>query len=970
MIKVNGVSKTYNKHKHNANTVLQNTSIQLPDTGFVFFVGRSGSGKSTILNAIGGLISYEGEILFNNEKVEIEKYRQRNIGYVFQNFLLFEKESILDNIRIPLNLIGIYDEDEIRSRTATLLKAVDLDVNVKRRVHALSLGQKQRVAIARALASNPQIILADEPTGNLDSKNSIIVMNILKKLSVNHLVICVTHNLGIVNKYADHIYEIKNKQLVGLNKDEAKEINEANITQNINVAKMTKKEFASGDFLVKLFSQDRGENQKQSEIQIIRKEGKILVVGDNISIASNEEIELEDATESNTSVEELDEALAQSSSKDAIDLNFENIKNKKTFKDWYIYKSFISFFRKNTRNFKSFLLSFSNALFPIVIFILFSLMIGQINVLTNESPLEYHENFVTLSNRESNGSMLTPNDLANIMSDPESHIVGTRKVDQIMQYSGDSGWDMQYYLDLENFSFLDNIISNISCDNNVNLTFNISDNQQYSSFDIADQLNEYNLADNELLIDRSLIDQIDKKLNNPTFIYQESIDDAILNSQISINMTAVDNKFIPVKYKIVGIVDTDYPSFYTNRSTNYQMSYYLRNNLYIKYSFSVSDLPKFFGSFFDDISFKEFNDVKNDPNYLFVGPDENEYEWSNEELPLPRIILSKSLMNSLPLSGDFLSNFSILQNGYIDDNTDSESKTFFFYDFNQDDTDYDSSLFALFNLMSLTSKQYNLPTYPSNIKMVEGNLPSQSGDLILPFSEKKLFPDEVFNDDSFQISYLPKNEFKITGFYDDSALESKSPYTSPTTYLASKLTEMNLDYYESPAELLDGPTYILSDDVEATIDYFAQNTSYPYKCYSYDKLYTEYNSNALNDLLFSFVQAIIIILVIFLVITILSNISFVNKNKYNYGILRCLGFSKWKIIAQNSSDILVSLFYHAIIPCGVISILMGLFHVYTLGTIWSLVFFVGYIIIMLFTSNLPLLLLLRKKPVEIINSLN
>ncbi|MFA6586550.1 MAG: ATP-binding cassette domain-containing protein, partial [Bacilli bacterium] len=211
MIEAKNVSKTYNPGSRKENCVLNNASLSLPDTGMVFIVGKSGIGKSTILNAIGGLISYEGEILYNGKKEDIEKYRRRNIGYIFQSFYLFEELSVRDNIRIGLNLAGVYDEKEITRRVGILLAAVGLNINASRSAGALSLGQRQRVAIARALASNPHIILADEPTGNLDSKNSLRIMDILKNLSKDHLVLCVTHNVNLVHLYADKAFSVENK---------------------------------------------------------------------------------------------------------------------------------------------------------------------------------------------------------------------------------------------------------------------------------------------------------------------------------------------------------------------------------------------------------------------------------------------------------------------------------------------------------------------------------------------------------------------------------------------------------------------------------------------------------------------------------------------------------------------------------------------------------------------------------------
>lgn len=242
MIEAKNVTKVYNPNSRNANKVLDNASLTLPDSGFIFIVGKSGIGKSTILNAIGGLISYQGDIYYDQKKVDIESYRRKNIGYIFQDFLLFDELTVRDNIRIGLNLAGVYDEDEITRRVNILLHAVRLNINAKRKTAALSLGQRQRVAVARALAGNPHIILADEPTGNLDSVNSFNLMDILKSLSKNHLVICVTHNMNLVNLYADKAYAIIDKKFTEIN-PKSEKLDETYTQKQVDVSSMSEKDF-------------------------------------------------------------------------------------------------------------------------------------------------------------------------------------------------------------------------------------------------------------------------------------------------------------------------------------------------------------------------------------------------------------------------------------------------------------------------------------------------------------------------------------------------------------------------------------------------------------------------------------------------------------------------------------------------------------------------------------------------------
>ena len=209
MIKIEKVNKYFNRYRKNQIHVIDNTSLTLEDTGLTALLGPSGSGKTTLLNVIGGLDKVgKGKIYINNQKItskfsyKVDKIRNLNIGYIFQDYKLVENLSVYDNVALSLKIIGIKDKKEIDKRVTYVLEKVGMYRYRKRPANMLSGGERQRVGIARAIVKNPNIIIADEPTGNLDPYNSENVFTSLLELvrNKNMTAFIATHNPILAGK--------------------------------------------------------------------------------------------------------------------------------------------------------------------------------------------------------------------------------------------------------------------------------------------------------------------------------------------------------------------------------------------------------------------------------------------------------------------------------------------------------------------------------------------------------------------------------------------------------------------------------------------------------------------------------------------------------------------------------------------------------------------------------------------------
>ena len=216
MIFIKNLTKRYKAKNRTVCTALDNVSLTLPDKGMVFIIGKSGSGKSTLLNMIGGLDSFDsGRIISCGNDIstfrssDFYKYRASHVGFIFQDFHLIEELSVADNIRLSCEIANVSTRD-----VEKVLEAVDLRGYGGRFPAELSGGEKQRVVIARALIKNPEVILCDEPAGNLDNNTSAQIMDLLHKISRDKLVVTVSHDMPDAEKYGDRVIELQGGKVV------------------------------------------------------------------------------------------------------------------------------------------------------------------------------------------------------------------------------------------------------------------------------------------------------------------------------------------------------------------------------------------------------------------------------------------------------------------------------------------------------------------------------------------------------------------------------------------------------------------------------------------------------------------------------------------------------------------------------------------------------------------------------------
>lgn len=283
MITIKQLNKYFNRGKKNELHVLNSINLTFDDNGLVCILGESGSGKTTLLNTIGGLDTFadgemdiDGTVLKKYGQKETENLRNDMFGYIFQNYYLLQDYTVAYNIKLALNTFDI-SEEEREQRVNYVLEKLDMAKYKKKLVSQLSGGQQQRVSIARALVKSPKIILADEPTGNLDEENTLRTMSILKNIAKDCLVILVSHEKRIARFFADRIIEIQDgkiqKDYINQNQSSYQRMDDGNIyLKDMHCTSLSNTEEAKID----LYQPEEGEHGKIC-LNIAWKAGKLYI---------------------------------------------------------------------------------------------------------------------------------------------------------------------------------------------------------------------------------------------------------------------------------------------------------------------------------------------------------------------------------------------------------------------------------------------------------------------------------------------------------------------------------------------------------------------------------------------------------------------------------------------------------------------------------------------------------------------
>lgn len=1028
MIKATHISKTYHKNSRKAQTVLEDASIVLPDKGLVAVIGPSGSGKSTILNAIGGLISYDGTILYDGNEVEIEKYRRENIGYIFQDFLIFENLSIRDNIRIGLNLAGVYSEKEISRRVDILLKAVGLKINASRSAGALSSGQKQRVAIARALANNPRILLADEPTGNLDSENSIRIMKILKRLSSDRLVVLVTHNENLVHLFGDEAFCIKAKKFEPVNPldcrlDETYQSYEDGLKEEQKIQSvpsvLKKEEYSLSSLHVTLYSS----SDQHREITLIEKDGKVYVQGKNIELIEEKDVPALICEEKKSQVSETsDKEKGEKEELSDVSLDFPRIREKRPVQENPFLLSLQGRNPINSTTYKgkrSF--HWMEVLLSLLTFILLNIGILSVHEMTSAVrtvPAEDHMVMLHLTDEkrkqmEERGEYrlaLSTADLIEDIKNEDSALIGGRSsVYQLMRddysnpmFTAFSSQDGHHIVSLPEMTFTSNLGQVSTCDLKSSCTGGFLPFEVYSS--IFTELQNYQLKDQEVIVDAAVFNRFYPKIQT----YEDMI-----GGKIRINVKSYTPYVDYKTYIVKGVVNTGIPAVYalenetlpyildgfsTHKAVNSLAQYDLEWNFVMSTSNQLRPTDCYFPSL-EGYEFVRYEDLSSD-KYTVTGTIDSPLDatklrfYSNEYNGTMAAVLSDSAAEDWDwiqkfkfdsYSLDDYGCFLIESGTSVTSVSNPDQKVMVFYPAKTADSAKTAvheidSYSEFFRQLVIEKIQHHLEIDSDNeegendtsitLHLPDSLVNAFSGVSFTPSSADDYSPSYSYNENVFKRVRIGD---AYNGSIDDPIRISYHSYLNLLGALYNDTNEVVMEISGTARETIrhnyeSGTCFLLSKDPQKTIEYY-KNKGEGYEAYTISEAKSLVTASILFEVGLPYAILVVSLFLVFLLFTVLDGIGRINSLRYNIGVLRSLGASKGNVLEEEIGYVSADYLIFMLIPNVLLYLLLLLTGLDAIGA-YVLMYLVFYYLVVLLSSLVPLLILLGKKPADILRSLS
>ncbi len=603
MVRLEHVNKYFNRRRKNEIHVINDTSLTFENKGLVTFLGPSGCGKTTLLNVIGGLDKVnKGRVFINGQRItgrtagRVDKIRNLNVGYIFQNYNLVDDMTVFDNVAIALKMVGVKDRREIEEKVNYVLEKVGMYRYRNRYADMLSGGERQRVGIARALVKNPSIVIADEPTGNLDSRNTLEVMNIIKSISEDKLVILVTHEEKLAEFYASRIIRLSDGRIVSdENNDHAGNldyrVDNRIYLKDIRDHKRLKTDKYNIDFY----------NDSQEDIHL-----DVVVRNGNIYIRTKGDKDRIEVIDEASSIELIDgnykEMTQEDSAGDSFDLSRLEVRGRRRYRSIFnpvttITNGFRTVFRYNILK-KILLVGF----FLSAVFITYasSNIFGELNV-TDDEFIQTDKSYISVISKDTD-------------IDRYKELEKNENYDYVLPGDGSITLRMPY----------DNYFQTMSYSAGISGT--LSDIDKVSKSDLAyGRLPENK---NEIVIDKMVIS---KMIKNDNMVKQAGFG----------SVKSFIDQDIPVanmhSLKIVGISDRQSPCIYTDRSlfinllANTGASDSETDSDDMDMMMVESGTPQFTGTYIDYKLMKKKVDLKKgswpEKNYEVLVNEKNSEEW-------------------------------------------------------------------------------------------------------------------------------------------------------------------------------------------------------------------------------------------------------------------------------------------------------------------------------------------------------